>query len=355
MPTILWWGRSDTTYSRNRIIQSLLSDLGWSIQVFHPIISQLGFIEAYWRRLNSPDIIWVPSFRHQDIFSASRWASRWGVPLIIDPLISAFEKEAYEREKFDPGSASGRKRRLWEANLFSLADIVVADTPAHAEFFSAELQVKPDKVMVIYVGAEAGMFKYEELPPLEKPYHILFYGSFIPLQGAEVIVQAAKQTLDLPVVWTLLGEGDLKADCINMANGSRNIRFEPWLPYEDLPERISEAHVLLGIFGTTMKADLVIPNKLFQSMALGRPVITRRSRAFADTLGQSNIIGWVPEGDPSALAFVVKKWFVDPSHLIRRGEKTRELYDAFFSRNKLKNMLAKILETAMNRKRSVKD
>ena len=355
MPTILWWGRSDPEYSRNRIILNLLSGLGWSTHIFHPLISGLGVMEAYFRRLKRPDVIWVPCFRHRDIASASYWASRWQVPLIIDPLISAYEKEVFERNKYDPGSLKGRKRRYREADLFSRADIVVADTPAHAEYFNTELNVPLDNLMTLYVGAETDLFKPVDVPHLKKPYQILFYGSFLRLQGAETIVAAAKQTRDLGITWTLLGEGDLKSDCMQMADGYDHIRFEPWMDYQKLPDRISQAHVLLGIFGTSLKADLVIPNKIFQAMAVGRAVITRRSKAYVDTLNESETIGWVPAGDPSALAFLVRKWFEDPSHLMGRGRQTRRLFDTFFGGPILQAALDKVLDAALHKQSGLKD
>ena len=355
MPTILWWGRSDPEYSRNRIILNLLSDLGWSIHVFHPLISRLGMIEAYCRRPKRPDVIWVPCFRHNDITSASHWASVWQIPLIIDPLISAYEKEAFERKKFNPESSKGKRRRAWEADLFSRADIVVADTPAHAEYYRTELNVPPDNLMTLYVGAETDLFKPVEVPPLLKPYQILFYGSFLKLQGAEVIVEAAKQASDLDIMWTLLGEGVTKPECVRLAQGYHHIRFEPRIDYQKLTDRISQAHVLLGVFGTTLKADLVIPNKMFQAMAVGRPVITRRSKAYGDTLNESETIGWVTAGDSSALAFLVRKWFEDPSHLMERGRQTRKLFDTYFNEPKLKAALKTILESAIDRRSSIKD
>ena len=351
MPTVLWWGRSDPEYSRNRIIWKLLSGLGWSINTFHPLISELGSMEAYCRRLRRPDVIWVPCFRHRDIASASHWASRWQVPLIIDPLISAYEKDVFERSKYEPGSPKGSKRRLWEASLFSKADIVVADTSAHAEYFNSELNVPMDKLLTLYVGAETDLFRPVDVPRLKKPYQVLFYGSFLKLQGTETIVAAAKQVGDLGITWTLLGEGDLKTECMKMAYGHDNIRFEPWVDYQQLPHRISQAHVLLGIFGTTVKADLVIPNKIFQAMAMGRAVITRKAEAYKKTLNESETIGWVPPGDPSALAFLVRKWFEDPSHLMARSKQTRRLFDTFFSEPILQSALEKIMEASLLKKR----
>ncbi len=346
MPTVLWWGRSDREYSRNRMVSKFFVDLGWTLRYFHPFISQLGLCEAYLRRLKRPDLVWVPCFRHKDIISASHWANKWRVPLIIDPLISAFEKEVYEKNRHTPNSNAAGKLKKREANLFSKATIVVADTPAHREFFKTELQVPSDKIEVLYVGAETGMFRAAPAPPLYPPYEILFYGSFLKLQGADVIGRAAEKTQDLGAIWTLLGDGEYRPACERLTRGLSNVRFEPWLPYEHLPDRIAEAQILLGIFGSSVKADLVIPNKMFQAMAVGRPVITRRSKAYQTTLEGSDVIGWVSPGDPATLAFVVRKWFEDPSKLVGRGKETRALFDRFFGDDTQKAMLNHILERA---------
>ena len=99
MKTVLWWGRSDRNYSRNRIIGKAFSELGWAIDYFHPKSSRLGRFESYFRKLRQPDLIWVPCFRHTDISSAAHRAVKWKVPLIIDPLISAYEKDVFEKNK----------------------------------------------------------------------------------------------------------------------------------------------------------------------------------------------------------------------------------------------------------------
>lgn len=169
MPSLLWWGRSDRDYSRNRIVMTLLSELGFRIQYFHPRSSYTGSMEAHFYNLKKPDVIWVPCFRQRDIVSASRWAKKWNIPFIVDPLISAYEKEVFERNKWSPDSHKAERRRLWEAGLFSLADVIVADTPAHAEFFTETLGVAPGKLSVLYVGAENDFFKPASLRKLLLP------------------------------------------------------------------------------------------------------------------------------------------------------------------------------------------
>ena len=132
------------------------------------------------------------------------------------------------------------------------------------------------------------------------------------------------------------------------AAGSANISFEPWIDYAALPERLSRAHILLGIFGVTLKAGLVIPNKIFQSMAAGRPVITRHSEAYRETLAASPVIGWVPPGNPQALADLVLDWSQDTDKLKQQGRETRNLFAQFFGRETTKARLNQMLEYALN-------
>jgi len=349
MANVIWWGRSDPEYSRNRLVLKFFKRFGWNIRFFSPVASQTGFLEAYLQRLSRPDLIWVPCFRHRDIHSASIWAKRWRVPLVIDPLISAYEKEAFERGKWPPGSKRSEKRRLYESGLFAKADMVVADTAAHADFFNQALRVSPEKIRILFVGAEDDRFQPRPVQAIEPPFEILFYGSFLKLQGTDTIVAAAKRTRDLNARWVLLGEGDLKNENKRQARLHQNIEFEAWIPYDRLSERISQAHILLGIFGTTLKADLVIPNKMFQAMAAGRPVITRSAKAYPEEIRGSSVIGWVPGGDPEALAAVVRNWLKSPAALERRGLDTRRLFDSFFSEPKLEEQFEHILEDLSRR------
>ncbi len=350
MPTVLWWGRTERDYSRNRIVRRLFEELGWEVSYFHPFSSQLGLLESIIRRPAKPDLLWVPCFRHRDIHSAAFWAKRWRVSLVLDPLISAYEKEVFERRKWPPDSRQAERRRLWEADLFGKGDILVADTSAHAAFFQERLHAPSEKSHVLFVSAEAGLFEPRPLPVSGPPFELLFYGSFLELHGVDVIVQAAKILNRPEVVWVLLGEGDMKEKIQAEARGYANIRFESWIPYETLPDRIARAHIMLGVFGPTVLTDLVIPNKMFQSMAMGRPVITSRSKGYADTLEGSDVIGWVPGGDPSALAGTVREWLEDPASLSQRGRETRGLFDAYFSPARLQAALKTIIEHALDRK-----
>lgn len=348
MPTVLWWGRFDPDYSRNRILRKLLAELGWRVMDFHPRFSTLGDGEARLRGLPRPDLVWVPCFRQRDLAAAHRWARRQGVPLAFDPLISAYDKQVDERGKLDAHSPKATRLLAWEQRLFARGDLVLADTPAHADYFSQTLGVPREKLAVVYVGAEAGLFFPAPLPKVQAdaPLEVLFYGSFIPLQGPQVVVEAARLYRGPPMRWVLLGNGPLRPACEAAAQGLDNVHFEDWLPYDQVPDRVRRAHILLGVFGTTAKAGRVIPNKVYQSLACGRPVVTRRATAYPESLQTGDAAGvvWVEAGNARDLADKVAQLAGMPEELARLGEAAAATSQCYFSEAAVRAQLSAALQ-----------
>ncbi|HHM06104.1 MAG TPA: glycosyltransferase [Gammaproteobacteria bacterium] len=346
-PTVLWWGRFDPDYSRNRIVRQCFTELGWEVADFRPRVSALGRWEARWQKTRASDLLWVPCFRQRDMAAAHQWAHRHGVPLVFDPLISAYDKQVFERRKFTAASGAAQRLLRWEQLLFGQADLVVADTASHAAFFRDTLGVPDSRLAVIPVGAEETLFQPQplSLPARGTPLEVLFFGSFIALQGVETIVAAARRYAGPPVRWILVGNGPLRASCQRAAAGLTCVHFEDWLPYARLPPRIHRAHLCLGVFGTSDKAARVIPNKVYQALAGGRPVITRRGPAYPESLSADGGSGLfqVPPGDPAALAAAVATLAAQPEQLVEAGVQARLTYERFFSHTAVRAAVAAAL------------
>ncbi len=94
----------------------------------------------------------------------------------------------------------------------------------------------------------------------------------------------------------------------------------PWVDYEQLPGELHRAGCALGIFGTSAKAQRVIPNKAFQALACGTPLITADTPAARELLVHEESALLVRPGDPEALAEALRRLAGDAELRTRLSE-----------------------------------
>jgi colanic acid biosynthesis glycosyl transferase WcaI len=101
----------------------------------------------------------------------------------------------------------------------------------------------------------------------------LYSGNIANKQGIDIIVAAAKLLRDrTDLLFVICGEGPNKDKLIEQAAGLPNIRFEPLQPRQRLQDLLSLATVHL-LPQLDSAADLVLPSKLTNILASGRPVV----------------------------------------------------------------------------------
>ena len=356
MRQILWWGRTGAygpDYPRNRTVIAELKKLGVELVVFQPLLSKFGDIEAALRRLPAVDAVWVPCFRQRDMAAAVRYARRRGLPVIFDPLISAFDKRVNERRKYSADSWRGRRLLRWESTLFNRAELLIADTQAHRQYFHATHGVALERIVVLPVSAEETLFT----PPagayqLPARPELLFFGSFIGLQGATVIAEALHHYHGPAIKLCFLGDGPQRADCQTIAAEANNplvdVEFADWIALHELPARIGRADLGLGIFGSGAKSARVIPNKVYQSLACGLPVITMASSAYPAQLGAQNGLFFVPAGSPQALATAMAAAVGELGQPLRQAALAS--YRRYFSSEQIGTALAAALQKLLDGK-----
>jgi len=348
---VLWWGRSDIDYSRNRIVRQLFVELGWNIVDFQPQLSALGNIEACFKSLAKVDLVWVPCFRQRDLIAAKRWAIRHQLPLIFDPLISAYDKQVWERKKFPEQSSKAKKLLKWEKRLFQAADCLLADTEQHAAFYIDTMQVQAARLAILPVSAEESLFQPLHIESaVETPIKILFYGSYIALQGPDIIAEAISLYKGPEIEWHFIGDGPLREAVQSSLKNKDNVHFSDWLPYEQLPSKIAQADICLGVFGSTEKTRRVIANKVYQALACGRPVVSCESEAYPQALKKTSRSGlyFVPAGNPQALADKLAQLASQPKLLKQARSEAFSSYQQYFSNDILRQKLASILQKAIS-------
>ena len=247
---------------------------------------------------------------HFDVPAARRIAR--GRPVVFNPLVSLHETLVEDRGRFAPGSPQAGVLRQVDRVALRRADLVVADTAQNARHFADLAELAPERLAVCFVGAEERLFRPGR--QREDGFHALFVGKLIPLHGLETILAAARLTPELR--FRVVGSGQLE----HLLSGRPpNVEWVDWVEYEQLPEENQRAGCALGVFGTSAKAARVIPNKAFQALACGTPVVTADTPAARELLvdGESALL--VPAGDPGALAAAVRRLAADSSLAERIG------------------------------------
>lgn len=291
-------------------------------------------------REDDADVIVVGYPGHFDMPAAKRVAR--GRPVVFNPLVSLHDTLVGDRARFRRASPASAVLRAVDNGAFRSADLVVADTEAHAVFFRDVFRLPAERVAVAFVGADEPLFRPGWHPP--QPFHVLFVGKLIPLHGLETILAAARLVPDVP--FRVVGDGQLAG---LLESRSPNVDHVQWIPYEDLPEAYRGAGCALGIFGTSAKAARVIPNKVFQALACARPVITADTEAARELLTDGDDAILVPPGDPPALADAVRRLAEDDALGVRVAEAGHATYEERASEEVLGERWRSLLERAVRR------
>jgi glycosyltransferase involved in cell wall biosynthesis len=269
-----------------------------------------------WRELpGAPPLVVTGFGGHLDVLLARRLCHP-RVGLVFAPLVSLSETLVEDRRVFRGGGLVGQGLAAMDRATLRAADLVLADTGAHASYL-VELGAPRERVEVWHLGVEPEFIPAR--PPTTRARRVLFYGRYLPLHGVDTIVEAAKR----------LGE---RAEVVLIGNGPERPRIQAWaqavgarltwrdeVPLAALPEALAEAAVVLGIFGAGRKASIVVPNKVYQAAAVGRPLVTRDGPALREVLRPGEHCLTCPPADPAALAASVMRLLDDPGLASRLG------------------------------------
>jgi glycosyltransferase involved in cell wall biosynthesis len=243
---------------------------------------------------------------------------RAGRPVVLDAFLSLWDTAVNDRGLAGPRSLRARALKRIDRSSCAAADLVLVDTEENARFFAAELGADPERLLAVPVGALP--FRAPAPPPRPPgaPLEVLFFGTFVPLQGAGAIVEAAGRLRGSGVRLSMIGTGQDLPAARERARALRLLppefeAVESFLPRAELDRRIAAADACLGIFGTTPKAARVVPCKVHDSLAAGKPVVTADTPAARSLLRDGESALLVPAGDPEALAAAILRLRDDPA------------------------------------------
>ena len=235
--------------------------------------------------------------------------------LSFDAVISVYDTLVADRKlvaKWSP-----KAWFYWFVDFVSchLASEVLIDTKTHREYFIKKFKLHPKRVKVVYLEAISDIFYPKTLRPTSyslrpEKYEVFFYGSFIPLQGIDVILRAAKILESDPNLrFTILGGGQTEPEMKKLAEelNLKNVTFKPFAPMEELPDHINNADLCLGIFGISEKTQRVIPHKVLDYLACGKKVLTAKTPGILEKYENDERVILCEAGNAEDLAEKIKQ------------------------------------------------
>ena len=217
------------------------------------------------------------------------------------------------------GSLPARLARWLEAKLLRLGDRVSTISPQMCAKLVAK-GIAPERVFEMRNWADArfapdpaGAMALRREWRLGQQVVALYAGNIARKQGIEILVEAARllqQRSDIAVV--ICGEGPNRAELEHLAAGLANVQLHDLQPAARMGAMLTMAdlHLLPQIAGA---ADLVLPSKLTNMLASGRPVVATTEPG-TGLYGEVDGCGVItPPGDAAALAVAVAALADDPA------------------------------------------
>jgi glycosyltransferase involved in cell wall biosynthesis len=338
---VLFAGDYDARYNRTQVICEGLAKLG--VEIVHLPFRSRTFRAARQVREagRGADFVFLPSFTHQQVRFVKRALP--GTPLLFDPLISKYMTAVFDYR--EAGRYSIRALRNWLKDKLSLnaADMVLADTLAHAGYYHRHFGVHPARLRVLPVGVNTSTFHPDgaAAPRQDGMLIVGFYGAFAPLQGTGVIVEAIRLLQPHPAIaFEIVGTGFDYPRLLRelQARPVQRLSLPGWVAQEDLGRRINGYDICLGIFGSGIKADVVIPNKVYHYAACARAIVTRDTPAIREVFTPGRDIELVAPG-PEALAAKILELKRDPARRQALGRQARRLMEQEYNESRIAERL----------------
>ena len=351
-PIVLYFGVYDPSYARNWVLINGLRKNGVTVLELRRKPSRFSPVKLFFDyiKLREKFDVVVVGFPGQEIMFMARLLA-WNKPVVFDAFTSHYGGYLLDRKKWEINSFRSWYFMFLDRLSCKLADIVLLDTNAHIDFFVNEFKLSRKKFQRIWIGANDENFKpIENTKKKDSLFRVIFFGTYVPLQGAEYIVRAAKiLETHKDIVFIFIGKGQDKFKSVSLAEKLvlKNVEFIDTMRPEDLRFKIARAQISLGLFGNTPKTSLVIPNKIYEAIAMGKAVITADTPAVRE-LFDDNDMFLVEAANPKAIAEAILKLKSNPELTNQIAENSHKKFMNFASSEILGCQFRKILYNLFN-------
>jgi glycosyltransferase involved in cell wall biosynthesis len=190
-------------------------------------------------------------------------------------------------------------------------------------------------------------FRLEHQIGLEGKFVALYAGAHGMSNDLNTLLDAAyKLRGDPNIDIVLLGDGKDKSDLMSRAKGMElsNVHFLSPIPKTKMSQALAASNACIAILKPIPLYGTVYPNKVFDYMAAGRPVVLAIDGVIRDVVEKGRAGIFVAPGNADILADAIKQLALDPVLCAEMGSNGRKYIKKHFDRQHLANKLVAIIE-----------
>jgi glycosyltransferase involved in cell wall biosynthesis len=247
----------------------------------------------------------------------------------------------------------------FERFLYRHADRLVVNSPGYVEHVlqrgARQVDLVPNGVDIFMFNPAATGAAFRKAHGLQGKFIALYAGALGLSNDLGVVLNAAALLEHEPqIALVLLGDGKERQALVARARALclPNLFFLPAVPKEEMDQALAAADACIAILKPLDVYKTTYPNKVFDYMAAGRPVILAIDGVIRQLIEEAEAGVFVPPGDPAALAAAIRTLAADRTMGRAMGRSGRAHVARDFDRGALARGLEQVmLRAAEDRKR----
>ncbi len=227
-------------------------------------------------------------------------------------------------------------RRLLERLLIIRADGVIDTSPARARILVRRYRIAPP-VLILNAPPRRdrgpGIDLHESFGIAAQRKIAVYQGDLTPGKGIERVIETWSQVDDAALV--VLGDGPIRGELESLTEElgiADRVHFAGRIPRSELLDYSAGADLGLCLMDRSNLSHYTsLPNKLFEFMAVGVPIIAYESPEIGRVIRETGAGLTVESNEPGAVAAAIERLLDDPAHLETLGSEGWQAAQSLYS------------------------
>lgn len=337
----------EAAYSRTRILLKAMDRAGFEVVSCLPPNKHFRhyprLVWKFIRENRKCDLILI-GFYGQLLFPVVRLITK--KPILLDLYVSTFDTMVHDRGTAKPNSLPAWLYRFVDRFSMRLSDRIILETRNHIRNYADRFKIPKEKFEHLFLASDESVVRPKEDRSKKKQFLVHFHGEYAPFHGVEYIIRAAHLLRNEPIQFQLIGKGiTYKRDrALAESLVLKNINFIERVPYENLADMMAKADCCLGVFGNNARNPRILTNKVVETLAAGKPLISQRNLPIQELVRDGESALLVERGNPLQIAEAILKLKRSPHLRKRIGEKGYAVFQKHCTLKVFSNQLKNIVE-----------